>query len=270
MKFVTLNDGNKMPIIGYGTYKITDQIEATRCVLDALEVGYRLVDTATFYHNEEAIGQALSSCGIARDQLFVTTKLWTDVDSRDKVLRTIDNSLKWLKLDYLDLLLIHWPTPANKIVWQTMLELQQQGIVRSVGVSNFKEHHVDEIVKDSGVVPALNQVELHPLFQQCQLQTYCKTHNVQLQAWSPLMRNKALTIDTLEQLASKYGVSVAQLILRWDIQQGIATIPKTTNKGRMIENIDIFNFEISFEDMQVIRAMDQNARQYRDPDNHGF
>lgn len=270
MIYTTLNDNNKMPILGYGTYKITDQAEATRCVLEALEVGYRLIDTATFYHNEEAIGQAISSCGLPRKELFLTTKLWTDVNSKDKVLQSVDNSLKYLKTDYLDLLLIHWPTVANVAVWQAMIELQRNGVVRSIGTSNFKEYHIDEIVKASGVVPALNQVEFHPLFQQLELQAYCKTNGIQFQAWSPLMRNKALEIDKLTELAAKYNVSVAQLILRWDIQQGIATIPKTTNKGRMIENFDIFNFEISQDDMQTINALNQNARQYRDPDHHGF
>ena len=270
MIYATLNDNNKMPILGYGTYKISDPTEATRCTLDALEVGYRLIDTATFYHNEQAIGQALSSCGLPRKELFLTTKLWTDVDSREKVLQTVDNSLKFLKTDYLDLLLIHWPTAANKVVWETMIDLKQKGVVRSIGVSNFKQHHIEELVKDSGVIPALNQVELHPLFQQPDLQEYCKKFGIQLQAWSPLMRNKALEMDELVKLAAKYGVSAAQLILRWDVQLGISTIPKTTNKGRMAENFDIFNFEISQEDMQTINALNQNARQYRDPDNHGF
>lgn len=267
---VTLNDGNKMPVLGYGTYKITDPAEATRCASEALEVGYRLIDTATFYHNETAIGKTINLCGLPRKSLFLTTKLWTDVDSRDRVMKSVDNSLKYLKTDYLDLLLIHWPTVANVAVWQAMVELQQSGVVRSIGTSNFKEHHIDEIVKSSGVIPALNQVEFHPLFQQPALQAYCKSKGIQFQAWSPLMRNKALEIDKLNELATKYDVSVAQLILRWDIQQGIATIPKTTNKGRMIENFSIFNFEISQEDMQAIKALNQNARQYRDPDHHGF
>lgn len=270
MIFKTLNDGNKMPLLGYGTYKITDPAEATRCVLEAVETGYRLIDTATFYHNEAAIGQAVCACGLKRNELFLTTKLWTDVDSKNKVLRSVDDSLTSLKTDYLDLLLIHWPTAANMTVWKTMLELQQNGIVRSVGVSNFKEHHIDEIVASYGIAPAVNQVEFHPLFQQPDLQQYCKEKSIQLQAWSPLMRNKALQINKLTELAMKYGVSVAQLILRWDIQQGIATIPKTTNKDRMRENFDIFNFEITPSDIQIINALDQNARQYRDPDNHGF
>ncbi len=265
-----LNDGNSMPMLGYGTYKIDDCAQATRCVADALEAGYRLIDTATLYRNEAGIGQAISSCGIARKDLFVTTKLWTDVNSRDKAFKSVDESLAKLKTDYLDLLLIHWPTQANVTVWQAMLELQQQGVVRSVGVSNFKQHHVDELLTATGVVPVVNQVEFHPLFQQPDLQQYCNGKNIRLQAWSPLMRAKALQIDELSRLAAKYNVTVAQLILRWDIQLGVATIPKTTNKERMAENFDIFRFEISDRDMQAIANLNSNERQYRDPDNHGF
>lgn len=270
MLFTKLNDGREMPILGYGTYKIPDESEAMRCVLEALDVGYRLIDTATYYFNEAGIGRALCSCGIPRDELFVTTKLWTDIDTKDKVYRSVEESLKKLKTQYLDLLLIHWPTVANKTVWEAMLELQQRGLVRSVGTSNFKEHHIEELLGAFGVAPAVNQVELHPLFQQPELQAYCREKKVVLQAWSPLMRNKALAIDKIVALAAKYGVSTAQLILRWDIQQGIATIPKTTNKARMAENFDVFSFEIEAADMQKIADLNENARQYRDPDNHGF
>lgn len=270
MIYAKLNDGSNMPILGYGTYKIADQAEATRCVLQALEIGYRLIDTATFYQNEAGIGQAIRASELPRQDLFLTTKLWTDVDCREKVLRSVEDSLKKLKTDYLDLLLIHWPTAANKVVWQTMLQLRQIGVVKSVGTSNFKQHHIEEIFNDSGIKPAVNQVELHPLFQQPDLQAYCKDKDIRLQAWSPLMRSKALEIDKLAALAAKYGVSVAQLILRWDIQSGVSTIPKTTNKERMMENFSIFHFEISDDDMRAIAALDRNERQYRDPDNHGF
>lgn len=270
MLFTKLNDGIEMPLLGYGTYKISDDAEAMRCVLEALDVGYRLIDTATFYGNEAGIGRALRSCGIPRNELFVTTKLWTDIDTKDKAYKSVEQSLKKLQTDYLDLLLIHWPTAANKTVWEAMLELQRRGLVRSVGVSNFKERHIEELLGAFGVAPAVNQVELHPLFQQPELQAYCKEKEVAIQAWSPLMRNKALEIEEIAALAAKYGVSAAQLILRWDIQQGIATIPKTTSKARMAENFDVFRFEIEAADMQIIADLNKNARQYRDPDNHGF
>lgn len=270
MLFTKLNDGRKMPLLGYGTYKVTEDVEATRCVMEALEVGYRLIDTATLYHNEADIGKALCSCGLPRDELFITTKLWTNIDTKDKAYESVEESLKKLKTHYLDLLLIHWPTAANRTVWEAMLEMQQQGLVRSVGTSNFKEHHIDELLNAFGVAPAVNQVELHPLFQQPELQAYCKEKKVVLQAWSPLMRNKALEMEKLVNLAAKYGVSTAQLILRWDIQQGISTIPKTANKSRMIENFDIFRFEIEEADMKIMAGVNENARQYRDPDNHGY
>ena len=257
-------------MLGYGTYKVEGEVAPERCVSDALEVGYRLIDTATFYRNEGDIGRALCKCGIARNDLFITTKLWTDVTNEEQAVASVERSLNLLKLDYLDLLLIHWPTVHSVEVWQAMLKMQQQGLVKSVGVSNFKQHHLDQVIAVSGVVPAVNQVELHPIFQQKDLHKYCNGKNIVLQAWSPLMRSAALNLETLSAIAAKYGVTVAQLILRWDVQSGISTIPKTTNKARMVENFSIFDFEISPEDVKVIDSLDQNARQYRDPDCHGF
>ena len=259
-----------MPMLGYGTYKVEGDVNAQECVLNALEVGYRLIDTATFYHNEGDVGRAIRHCGIARNNLFVTTKLWTDVMDEVGAFRSVESSLKLLQTDYLDLLLIHWPTKHSVAVWEAMLKLRECGMVRSVGVSNFKQHHLDDVISAFGVVPAVNQVELHPLFQQKELRTYCNGKNIVVQAWSPLMRSAVLGNDILNSIAAKYNVTVAQLILRFDVQSGISTIPKTTNKGRMVENFSIFGFEISPEDMQAIAALDQNARQYRDPDNHGF
>ena len=270
MIYTKLNDGRKMPLLGYGTYKVTEDVDAERCVSDALEVGYRLIDTATFYHNEGEVGNAIAKSGIARKDLFITTKLWTDVTNEAQAFASVEQSLKLLKTDYLDLLLIHWPTPHSVEVYKAMLKMREQGLLKSVGVSNFKEHHLDDVIAASGVVPVLNQVELHPLFQQKDLRKYCDGKKILLQAWSPLMRSAVLGNDVLVKIAEKYGVTVAQLVLRFDVQSGISTIPKTTNKSRMVENFSIFNFEISPEDMQAIAALDQNARQYRDPDHHGF
>ena len=270
MIYTKLNDGKNMPLLGYGTYKVTDDVDAERCVTDALEVGYRLIDTASFYRNEGEIGAALSKSGIKRNDLFVTTKLWTDVTNEQEAFASVERSLKLLKLDYLDLLLIHWPKEHSVKVYEAMLKMREQGLLRSVGVSNFKQHHLDDVISCTGVVPAVNQVELHPLFQQKELRNYCNAKNIVVQAWSPLMRAAALNLEKLSAIAAKYNVTVAQLILRWDVQSGIATIPKTTNKARMAENFSIFNFEISPEDMKVIDSLDQNARQYRDPDCHGF
>ena len=270
MIYTKLNDGKTMPLLGYGTYKVEGDADPERCVTDALEVGYRLIDTATFYRNESEIGRAISKSGIKRNELFITTKLWTDVTNEAQAFSSVERSLKALSVDYLDLLLIHWPTAHSVEVWQAMLKMREQGLVRSVGVSNFKPHHLEQVISASGVIPAVNQVELHPLFQQKELRAYCNEKAIVLQAWSPLMRSVALSLDKLNELAAKYNVTVAQLILRFDVQSGVSAVPKTTNKTRMVENFNIFNFEISQEDMLAIEALDQNARQYRDPDNHGF
>ena len=270
MIYTKLNDGYTMPILGYGTYKVTDDVDAEKCASEALEVGYRLIDTASFYRNEGQIGQALAKCGIKRSEIFLTTKLWTDVTNEEQAFYSVERSLKLLKTDYLDLLLIHWPTANSVAVWQAMLKMQQQGLVRSVGVSNFKEHHLEQVISASGVVPTVNQVELHPIFQQKDLCAYCNGKNIVVQAWSPLMRSAVLDNATLTAIAAKYNVTVAQLILRYDVQKGISVIPKTTNKGRMVENFSIFNFNIADSDIKLIEDLDENARQYRDPDNHGF
>ena len=259
-----------MPLLGYGTYKVTDDVDAEKCTSEALEVGYRLIDTASFYRNEGQIGQALAKCGIARDEIFLTTKLWTDVTNEEQAFVSVERSLKLLKTDYLDLLLIHWPTANSVAVWQAMLKMQRQGLVRSVGVSNFKQRHLEQVIAASGVTPTVNQVELHPIFQQKELCAYCKDKGIVVQAWSPLMRSAVLGNATLNAIAEKYHVTAAQLILRFDVQKGISVIPKTTNKDRMVENFSIFHFEIDDSDVKIIEALDENARQYRDPDNHGF
>lgn len=269
MLYTKLNDGHNMPLLGYGTYKVTDDVDAEKCTLEALEVGYRLIDTASFYRNEGQIGQALSKCGIKRGDIFLTTKLWTDVTNEEQAVASVNRSLKLLKTDYLDLLLIHWPTANSVAVWEAMLKMQQQGLVRSVGVSNFKPHHLKQL-EASGVTPTVNQVELHPIFQQKDLCAYCNDKGIVVQAWSPLMRSAVLSNATLTAIAAKYNVTVAQLILRYDVQKGISVIPKTTNKARMVENFSIFHFNIDDSDMQLIAALDENARQYRDPDCHGF
>ena len=269
MIYTKLNDGRAMPLLGYGTYKVEGDADPERCVSEALEVGYRLIDTATLYRNEAEIGKALCKCGIPRDELFVTTKLWTNITNEKEAFASIERSLEQLRLDFVDLLLIHWPTAHSVEVYEAMLKIRDKGLAKSIGVSNFKQHHLEQVIA-CGVMPAVNQVELHPIFQQKDLRKYCADKNIVVQAWSPLMRSAALNMDELTAIAAKYGVTVAQLILRWNVQSGIATVPKTTNKSRMIENFCIFGFEISEEDMRAIDALDQNARQYRDPDNHGF
>lgn len=270
MFYAKLNNGREMPLLGYGTYKITDQFDAKECVLNALEVGYRHIDTATLYRNEVQIGQALRESGLPRSSLFVTDKLWTDVRSSEAVRKSVDTMLNNLKTDYLDLLLIHWPTPANIEVWKEMENLHKQGVLKSIGVSNFLPHHIDQILAQCEIVPAVNQVELHPLFQQKELRSYCKQHGILVEAWSPLMRGSALQNEELQKIADKYNKSVAQIIVRYDLQLGLSVLPKSTKKQRIKENFDVFDFHLSNEDLAQLEAMDQNARQYRHPDHHGY
>lgn len=268
MRYLKLNDGAQMAQLGYGTYKIEEN--ATDCVLNALEVGYRHIDTATLYRNDDQVGVALRQCGIPRDQIFVTEKLWTNVRTADDVKCAVETMLRNLQTDYIDLLLIHWPTPDSLCVWREMENLHRQKVAKSIGVSNFLPHHLDEIVSNSEIVPSVNQVELHPFFQQKDLRAYCDKLGIVVEAWSPLMRGNALDNGQLQTIADNHGKTTAQVILRYDIQLGISVLPKTTKKERMKENFDVFDFELSPEEMAAIAALDQNHRRYRDPDNHGF
>jgi|AGTN01.3.fsa_nt_gi Aldo/keto reductases, related to diketogulonate reductase len=264
-----LNNGVKMPALGFGTYKIPGP-EAERCVLDALSAGYGRIDTATLYDNEEYIGYAVEKSGIPRKNIFLTTKFWTDVRTYDRALKSFSVMLKKLRTDYLDLLLIHWPIDGKEEVWRAMENLNREGSVRAIGVSNFKERHIDEIMKAATIAPAVNQVEFHPLFQQIDLLNYCKKRKIQLEAWSPLLRGKALAEPVLQKIAAKHDKTPAQVILRYDIQIGVAVIPKSTHRERIIENIDVFDFELSDGDTREIASINRNERQFRDPDNHGF
>lgn len=270
MRDIVLNNGIDMPVIGYGMYKITNEFDPKRCALDAIESGYRRIDTATLYKNESYIGEAISYCGIAREELFITSKFWTDVRNLSDAERSIKTMLYNLKTSYIDMLLIHWPTVNNVEVWKAMEKFNREGIVRAIGVSNFKEHHIEEILCSCEISPAIDQVELHPIFQQKDLRNYCDKHNITVEAWSPLLRGKALEIPKLVDIAIKYGKSVSQIILRYDIQNGISVIPKSIRKERMLENLQVFDFELEEQDMKIIESLDRNARQFRDPDNHGF
>lgn len=270
MIYLNLYNGIKMPIVGYGTYKITDKIDARQCVIDALETGYRRIDTATLYRNEKEIGLAVKESGIPRQELFIATKLWTDVLSYDQTLQTFEIMCENLQSSYIDLLMIHWPTKANIEVWSAMEKLYSDGFVKAIGVSNFKEHHIEEIMANGHIKPMIDQIEFHPIFQQRDLCDYCQKNNILIEAWSPLMRGKALDLQQLVSIGMKHNKSASQVIIRYDIQSGLAVIPKTTNKERMRENIDVFDFELSNEEMLSIKALDRNERQYRDPDNHGY
>ena len=269
MEYYTLSNGITMPKLGFGTYKIPADI-ATDVVSNAISFGYRHIDTATYYNNEEAIGKAICMCTVPRDELFITTKLWTDVKSYDDAMLSVRMSLCKLGIDYLDLVLIHWPTPNNSEVWRAMEDMYDEGLIRAIGVSNFKIHHIDELLETARITPQVLQVELHPYFQQEMLRKYASEHNIQVEAWSPLLRGSLFFDTTLNELAVRYNKTVAQIALRFLMEEGISIIPKTVHPQYMRENIDIFDFDLLSVDRERLRTLNKNIRYYRDPDRHGF
>jgi diketogulonate reductase-like aldo/keto reductase len=259
MEFVRLNNGIKMPILGYGVFQIADQEECERCVLDAIEVGYRLIDTAQAYGNEEAVGKAVKKCGVKREELFITTKVWIANAGYEKAKSSIEESLKKLQLDYLDLVLIHQPFNDYYGTYHAMEDLYKEGKIKSIGVSNFYPDRLIDITKFNEVVPAVNQVETHVFNQQIKPQEIMKKYGVQIQAWAPFAegKNSFFTNETLKEVGDRYNKSVAQVALRYLIQRGVSVLPKTVSKDRMIQNIDVFDFELTKEEMAVIEGLDK-------------
>ncbi|WP_019908878.1 aldo/keto reductase [Paenibacillus sp. HW567] len=266
----TLNDGVTMPWLGLGVWQAKNGDEVINAVKLAVETGYRSIDTAAGYKNEEGVGQAIRECGVPRDELFITTKLWNGDQGYEPALKAFEVSRKKLGLDVVDLYLIHWPVAGKyRDSWKALVHLQQEGLVRSIGVSNFQPHHLEEIIEDTGVVPAVDQVEFHPLLTQRELLKYAKAHDIQVEAWSPLMQGN-LDLPLLQELAGKYGKTAAQIVLRWDLQQGVVTIPKSVHAKRIAENAGFFDFTLSDEDVKAIEALNRNHRFGPDPDNFNF
>jgi methylglyoxal/glyoxal reductase len=266
----TLHNGVKMPWLGLGVFKVEDGAEVVKSVKIALEVGYRSIDTAAIYGNEEGVGKAIAESTVPREELFITTKVWNSNHGYEAALAAFDVSMEKLGLDYLDLYLIHWPLPSQgKFVetWKALEKLYKDGRVRAIGVSNFKVHHLEEIIANCEIIPMVNQVEYHPRFNQQELHDFCKKHGIQLEAWSPLMQGGLLEEPALVEIAKKYNKSTAQIIIRWDIQTGVVTIPKSVKPHRIAENADVFDFELSQEDMDKINALNQDQRMFADPDD---
>jgi 2,5-diketo-D-gluconate reductase A len=266
---VTLNTGYSMPQVGFGVYKIPDD-EVVDAVHTAFEAGYRSIDTATLYRNEEGVGAAVASSGLSREELFITTKLWNDDQGYDETLRAFDTSMDRLKLDYLDLYLIHWPVPAkDRFVptWRAFEKLHAEGRIRSIGVSNFQPHHLQRLFAETDIVPAVNQIELHPQLQQEQLRAFDAEHGIATEAWSPIGRGTDLLEDsTITALAAKYDRSPAQVVLRWHLQLGNVVIPKSVTASRIRENIALFDFELTDEDLKQLEKLDAGTRLGPDPD----
>lgn len=262
MKKIVLNNGIQMPILGFGVFQITDLVQCEQCVYDAITVGYRLIDTAAAYMNEEAVGKAIKRVineGIAkREELFITTKLWIQDAGYESAKRAFEKSLKRLQLDYIDLYLIHQPFGDIHCSWRAMEEPYKEGRAKAIGVSNFQPDRLMDLIIHHEVIPAVNQIEIHPFYHQIESIEFMRKYNIQPEAWGPFAegRNNIFQNEVLVSIAQKYNKTVAQVILRWLIQRGIVAIPKTVHKERMIENIDIFDFELSQEDMEKIALLD--------------
>lgn len=265
---VTLNNGVKMPQIGFGVFRIPEG-ETMSAVLSAIEAGYRGIDTASLYGNETAVGRAVARGGLPREQLFITTKLWNDDQGYVSTFRAFDESLRRLGLDYVDLYLIHWPVPAKSAyldTWKAFEEIRASGRARAIGVSNFQPWHLQPILDRRGIVPAVNQVELHPAFQQQEVRAFDWAHGIVTEAWSPLAQGDILADPVITALSRRYGKTPAQIVLRWHIELGNVVTPKSVTLSRIRENIDIFDFSLADEDVAAIRALDRGARTGPDPD----
>lgn len=270
MQTVTLNTGAAMPIAGYGVYQIPDHEECRRCVIDAVQAGYRLIDTAASYMNEGAVGEAIKSCGVPREQLFVTSKLWVQHTGYERTRDAIDNSLRRLQLDYLDLYLIHQPYGDVHGSWRAMEQSHRAGKLRAIGVSNFQPDRLMDITVFNEVTPAVNQVEINPFQQQEESVRVMRELGVQAEAWAPFAegRNNLFQNDILKRIASSHGKTVGQVVLRWVTQRGIVALAKTVRKERMVENLDIFDFELTSSDMAAIATLDTGTSSFfshRDP-----
>ena len=256
-KFMLLSNGVKIPSIGFGTYKSGDDEETAKIIKNALNLGYKMIDTASFYNNEVGIGNGIKESDIDRKDIFIVTKLWNDDHGYDNTIEAFNKSLNNLQVDYIDLYLIHWPNKLNAETWRAFEYLYEVGKIKAIGVCNFKIEHLEELKKTAKIMPMVNQVEIHPFSTKNNIINYCKDNNVKVVAWSPISRGRVLSNELMIDLSQKYKKSIVQIVLRWHMQKGVIPIPKSSNENRIKENIDIFDFEISSEDMKAIDSLDE-------------
>lgn len=267
----TLHNGVEMPYMGLGVYKMKEEAEAITAIKCAIAHGYRSVDTAHIYENEHIVGRAIKEAKVAREDLFITTKVWNTDQGYDSTLRAFEKSLNKLDMNYLDLYLIHWAVKDKyKETWRAMERLYDEKVVKAIGVCNFQTHHLEDLETNSNEKPVINQVELHPRLTQEPLREYCKQHEIAVEAWSPIAQGRLLEEPTLQHLAQKHGKTTAQIILRWHLQNGVVVIPKSVHEERIRENADLFNFELSMSEMSEINALNMNERIGPDPDHFQF
>ena len=266
---IRLNDGVEIPQIGFGVWQV-DNAQAPKAVKAAIEAGYRSIDTAAIYGNEDGVAAGIHAAGVPREQLFITTKLWNDRHGAGNTFKAFDESLKKLQIDYLDLFLIHWPTPRVNLyveTWAALREIRQSGRARAVGVSNFKVPHLERLIGETGIAPAINQIELHPRFQQKAQREFHAKHNIVTESWSPLGQGRVMKDPLIAGIAQKHGRTPAQVALRWHIQNGLVAIPKSVTPARIVENFQVFDFELTEDEMEKIGTLDNNrGRIGPDPD----
>ena len=265
-----LNNGVEMPYFGLGVYLSKDGNEVINAVKTALNHGYRHVDTASIYHNESGVGEGIKQSNVARENVFLVSKVWNSDQGYDSTLKAFDESLKRLGTDYLDLYLIHWPKELSKETWRAMERLYRENRIRAIGISNFLKHHIEDLLKEAEIVPMVNQMEFHPYLVQQELVDFCQSKGIQYEAWSPLMQGHIFGLDVMKDLSAKYNKSIAQIVLRWDLQKGVVTIPKSSKEERIIANANLFDFELDEGDVKLLDGLNQGKRFGPDPDNFDF
>jgi diketogulonate reductase-like aldo/keto reductase len=268
---ITLSNGTEMPYFGLGVFEVREGTETLNAIQCALETGYRHIDTATLYRNEKSVGDAILSSGIKREEIFITTKVWNSDQGYQNTMNAFQRSLNKLQTGYVDLYLVHWPVLGKySDTWKALEELYRQNLVHTIGVSNFNQHHLENLMSHADIMPMVNQMEFHPYLSQPKLRGFCSKNGIQYEAWAPLMRGQLTKVEELESITLKYGKTPAQIILRWDLQKDVITIPKSVHKERIISNADIFDFQLSDDDILLIDSLDRGERIGANPDNFDF